>query len=140
MKQLIIALMLVAIPTIYNAQTLSSSRSDATKEKQIEQEKKHFEENSVEVFVEIEVEEYYRKDQIEIVVNLGKSYQKMISEKDDYIMFEKIEKDVSRKKSITDILNYFSGRGFKVVNISILDMNDFILNKIIVSKLFITEN
>jgi hypothetical protein len=134
MKQLILAIMLVTIPSIYIAQ---ESKSEKTKASYLSYNEKYVEEEIVEIFIEIEIEEYYQKKALKITVNSGKIYSSMLSEKPDIIMVNNLQKEVDKMYSIPDLLNYLSDKGFSIVHYSTLNMNDFILNKIIVSQYFI---
>jgi hypothetical protein len=126
--------MLVLVPTIYNAQN-SKAHKIKSNEASISQSVE--EDNIIELFIEIEIEEYYQKGVLRINVNSGKLYESLISDKSDIMMIEELSKEIKQMNNISDLLNYLSEKGFSIVHYSTLTMDDFILNKIIVSQYFI---
>ena len=131
MKRLILALMLVSVPTLYSAQNLSSGK---TKEAYVKKDVQ--EEQTVEVFVEIEAEEYYKKNILEVNVNMGENYKSLLYDKKDLKLLRQIESEAKEMKNIPDLLNYFSNHGFKIVHYSMLMLDETILNKVILSRRF----
>jgi len=139
MKRLFLIILLVSIPTIYSAQTLSSGKTKQNASKEIQPSQATLfneEENTVEIFVEIEVEEYYLKNQLKVNVNMGENYKSMLFEKTDLKMLGQVANEVKKMETIPDLLNYFSNEGFKIVHYSTFLMNGWIFNKIILSQRF----
>lgn len=145
MKQIVLFMMLVYVPTIYTAQTLSSGKTNQSAKKEVisnGESKQYatneslFEDNTIEIFVEVEAEEYYQKNVLKINISIGENYKSMIAEKKDFKLLGKVLTEAKEMQNIPDLLNYFSSKGFKIAHYSTFLMNDVILNKIILSQRF----
>ena len=95
MKNLIIVLLLIAIPASYSSQTftnsegktqMKSSSYDADKAKKNE----YWYANSTELFIEVVIEEYYNGKGLRINLNIGDNYNSLLSKKEDIKLFDSL--------------------------------------------------
>jgi len=137
MKRFIIVLILLASPVYFYAQKTSARKK--TKSEEATKNDQDSKINTVELFIEIEAKEYFKKDVLEINLNLGENYKSMVYKKDDFLLFGHIAAEVLMMNSIPDLLNYLSQEGFEMISYTSFLMDDVILNKIILSQHFETK-
>lgn len=141
MKKLtLVLLLLFSIPCVYSAQSFSKDGKTYSKsssgDSNNQQESSYWIANSVEIYIEVVVEEYYNGNGLRVSLNLGDNYSSSLSTKEDIKLFENLFSEVSTMNNVPDLLGYLSEEGFKIVNYSTLALDDHIRHQIILSQRF----